>query len=416
MANRGRFRRSAGMSARALSGRAPGVDVVVIGAGAVGLLCAYYLAKGGLRPVVLDRGAPGGEASTHNQQMILAFTKVPGPLAELALRSAELYWQLQVELEDDLGVRQNGTLILFESEAGLDSARATLHVRRDAGLRIELVDAVALGRLEPAVARDLAGAVLSRDAFQIDPVRLVDRLVSALGRRGGEVRAGVAATGIEVAQGRAQAVLTTGGRLPAAAVVLAAGAWSPQLAASVGLDLPVSPRRGLVIETAPERRVTRHMLMDGGYQRRVALSAAQQAQAGPLDRHGVSFVFVQRPDGRCLIGGSREHVGFCAEADPVVLELIRQRQRRFLPGAPAFVETRAYWGFRPCSPDRLPLIGPVTTPAGLYLATGHEGSGLTLGPATGEAIAEMIVRGGSVTDLAPLSPARLGSGSRGQDR
>ena len=385
---------------------ARGADVVVIGGGAIGLACAYYLARAGARPVVLDRGPLGAAASTHNQHMVLALTKVPGPLGDLALRSAALYWQLQVELGDDFDTVQSGTLMLYETEDALAAAAATVDGRREAGLRVQLFRGAELQEIEPLVAPDLAGGLLASDAFQIDPARFVASLARASQARGAVLRPGVGATGIEVGGGRVEAVLTTDGRLPARAVVCAAGPWSREVGSWVGIDLPVTPRRGIVIETAPAPRLARHMLMDGGYHRRSQLSPAEQAAADPLDRHGISFVLVQRPDGRCLLGGSREHVGFGDDPDPLVLDLIRQRARRFLPGAPPLAEARTYWGFRPYSDDRLPFVGPVPAPAGFYVATGHEGSGLTLAPATGEVLAELVTRGRSALDVAHLTPAR----------
>lgn len=381
---------------------------MVIGGGAVGVCTAYYLAKTGRSVSVVERTGLASEATGHNQRIIIVQTKVPGPLAEIGLRTMRLHAELQEELGDDFGSVRSGTLMVYETEEVLDAAKATLGAKLAAGLNMAVAEGKDLQELEPALAPDLVGGILCRDDFLLDPVRFTQAVAAAAKVRGVRILEGVQVTGIRRKGTRVQAVETSEGPIGTERVVCAAGAWSSEIGAMVGVRVPVRPRRGQLIETAPTPPLVHTAILEGGYEGKTKQRPEDQAAAPDLfSRAAVTFVFVQDGVGRCWMGGSREYVGFRRGTDPDVLNLIRERTVRFLPGLPPLREVGASSNFRPYSEDQLPLIGEVPNVPGFYLATGHEGSGLTLAPVTGELIAQLIAEGGTRTSIEALSPARL---------
>ncbi|HVW18246.1 MAG TPA: FAD-binding oxidoreductase, partial [Solirubrobacteraceae bacterium] len=185
------------------------------------------------------------------------------------------------------------------------------------------------------------------------------------------------------------------------AVVLAAGPWSAPLAASAGLALPVAPRKGQLARLRlpePDERWLRHKVVDGGY-----LLSVASADAG----RQVTTVIETTHDGAVLVGSSRERSGFDPDVDRALAERMRARAARIVPEAAALEVEDAWVGFRPWLPDHLPAIGASRLVAGLWVATGHEGSGVALGPVTGRIVAAAICGEAPPLDLAPFDPDRF---------
>ncbi len=366
-------------------------DAVIIGGGAIGVCAAYYLVRAGLRPCLLERRTVSAEASGHNLHMIIIQTKVPGPVVELGRRSMRLHEEIQAALGDDFGTVRGGMMMVHETPESLATGRALVPAQRAAGLDMAVVEGKDLRELEPALAEDLAGAILCRNDFNLDPVRFTQGVGRGAVQAGATICEGTEVTGVRVEGGKIAGVGTATGEVATRTVICAAGAWSAALGPMVGLTIPITPRQGIAIRTVPVARFLRHGLLDGGYVAKVARTATQmQASEDPFVQEGIAFGLVQRADGSCVLGGCRRHVGFDRLADPLVLDLIRARVRRFVPRAVTIPEAEPFVNFRPYGEDHAPLIGPVEGLGGLYLATGHEGMGLTLGPATGELIADLI--------------------------
>ena len=179
---------------------------------------------------------------------------------------------------------------------------------------------------------------------------------------------------MRVERGKVTGVETPEGALACGAVVLAAGVWTAPLAASAGLSLPVEPRKGqLVLLRAPgdAPRFIRHKVVDGSYLRSVA-SASPGLQ--------VTTVLETTWDGDVLVGSSRERRGFDVSVDASVGDAMVERGARLMPGLRALPRSGAWAGLRPWLPDGLPAIGASAAADGLWVATGHEGAGVALGP------------------------------------
>jgi glycine/D-amino acid oxidase-like deaminating enzyme len=341
----------------------------------------------------------------------------------MALVSLRRWAELAEELAEELGPAfpdlefdRKGGIVAAASLPGAARLAEFARAGRDAG-----VDAVDLSRdqwreLEPDVSDGIVGAVYYPQDAQLHPAVATQALLASARRAGATVHPGVTVTGpILVSGGRLGGVRTTAGEVPAAQVVLAAGPWSGEVARRLGVDLPVSPRRGMVLVTMPMPQRVRHKVYDGDY------VAATQSGAAGLQ---VSAVVESTRAGTVLIGSSRERVGFDAALRPHVLAEIARQAIALFPFLADVGLLRAYLGFRPYVPDHLPVIGSSEQLPGLWYATGHEGAGIGLAPTTGDLLAGLMTGAGAVKaphagpaesglpiDPTPFSPARPSLGA-----
>ena len=190
--------------------------------------------------------------------------------------------------------------------------------------------------------------------------------------------------------------------LACAAAVIAAGPWSRPLAEAAGVALPLEPRKGQLVRLrAPGRdeRLIRHKVVEAGY-----LGSVASADAGLQ----VTTVLETTWEGDVLVGSSRERRGFDLAVDDAVSHAMLDQAFALMPGLAALPVEAAWAGLRPWLPDRLPVIGPARAVAGLWLATGHEGAGVALGPVSGRLVAQLYAGEAPVVDPAAFSPDRFG--------
>ncbi|WP_405147809.1 FAD-binding oxidoreductase [Sphaerisporangium sp. NBC_01403] len=374
-------------------------DVVVIGAGVVGAACAYFAARAGLAVTVVDRGGVAAGTTGAGEGNILVSDKEPGPELELALLSNRLWRELAV-----LGgfeFEPKGGLVVAETAEVLEALTALAEEQARRGVEQAPVAPGELPGYEPHLTRDLAGAVFYPQDAQVQPMLAAARLLRHA--PGVTLRTRTTVTGFLRDGDRVTGVRTSGGDIPAGAVVNAAGTWSGELAALAGLDLPVLPRRGFILVTEPISGrlgvpLIRHKVYTAAYVTDVASDSAGLS---------TSAVIEGTPAGTVLIGASRERVGFDRTMSiPVVEALARQAVALFPVLADRRV-IRAYCGFRPYCPDHLPVIGADPRAPGLYHACGHEGAGIGLAPATGHLIAGLLTGAAPELDLSPFRPERF---------
>ena len=187
----------------------------------------------------------------------------------------------------------------------------------------------------------------------------------------------------------------------AGAVVLAAGAWSRRLARSAGLELPLEPRWGQLARLTPRRReppLLRRKVVDGSY-----LASVASADPG-LE---ITTVLETTWEGDVLVGSSRARRGFDSSVDPSVTEAMVRRAARLVPAVADLPVDEVWSGLRPWLPDNLPAIGPSARVHGLWVATGHEGAGIALGPVTGRVLAQAFCGEAPLVDLGPYDPDRF---------
>jgi glycine/D-amino acid oxidase-like deaminating enzyme len=426
-------------------------DAVVVGAGIIGACCALELAERGLSVVVLERGAVAAATTAAGEGNLLLSDKLPGPELELARLSLDLWHQLPGRLDvpaDDLELEPKGGLLVARTEAAATALRALAADHRSAGVAAHDLDPAGAAGLEPALTPDLVGAVHYPQDAQVNPVLATTTILAAARRHGATVLPNTEVTAITRATagspaaaspagdgagaaspagdgagaaspagdsaggasptaassggdatggGGALSVRTSLGTVSAPVVVVAAGPWSGRVARAAGAVLPVEPRRGLVLVTEPLPVVVRHKVYDAGY-----LAAVGADDAG---LHAAAVVEATRA-GTVLIGSTRQRVGFDRTVPVAALRLLAAGAVGLFPALRSARAIRAYGGFRPYSPDHLPIIGPDPDLPGLWYATGHEGAGIGLAPGTARLLADRITGAAPAVDPAPFRPDR----------
>jgi glycine/D-amino acid oxidase-like deaminating enzyme len=333
-------------------------DVVVVGAGICGAATAFFLHERGHDVLLLDRGAVSSGSTGLGEGNVLVSDKHPGPERDLALLGRELWVELGKRFPA-ARVTRKGALVLGHPEGTY------------------------VGELEPALAPDVRALYEERD-LQVDPAALARAFAEAVPtREGAEV----------IAVERGVVSLAGGERVVCEHVVVATGAWAGEL-----VGLPVEPRKGQLVALAAAPGLIRHKLFEHAY-----LDAA----AGVDAELAVAAVIEETLDGDdVLVGSSRERVGFDSAVSETVTRAMIERAARFVPAIVDLPVRRAWAGFRPWLPDGLPAIGQLAD--GVWTSTGHEGSGVGLGPISGALLAEAISGDEPRVDLAPFDPQRFG--------
>ena len=371
-------------------------DVLVVGAGIVGAAVARELAVRGAAVTLVDRGAVASGTTGRGEGNVLAGDKEPGPELELTRAGLRIYDELDERLGDAARIRRKGSLVVHPDAETWAREPARVEAL---GVDARLVTAEELQRLEPALTGAVHGATHVPGDLQCDARAIARALVREAEAAGAAVRTGVAVEHVEVARGRARGVRTGAGRIAAGTVVLAAGAWTRPLAESADVPLPLEPRKGQLVRLlTPQPGFVRHKVLDGAY-----LAAVRDPEAGLQ----LASVVETTLDGDLLVGSSRERSGFDVAVAPDVTAAMIERAARLFPAVRALPVAGAWAGLRPWLPDGLPAIGPSAAVEGLWLATGHEGAGVALGPATGRLVAQLLCGEAPLADPAPFTPDRF---------
>lgn len=359
-----------------------GAKVIVVGAGIVGAACAEALAEGGCVVTVLE-GALAGTGTTAAAMGHVVVMDDSDPQLALSTWSRRLWAEraasLPAECEDDA----SGTLWLATSEDELARLRARADRHAAHGGRAELLDADALQEAEPELRPGLPGALRVADDRIVYPLAVTRHLLDRARARGATVHEVSAVERVE-----ARRVRTAAGWEEADAVVVAAGGASPRLIPG----LPIEPRRGHLVITDRHPGFLRHQVIEVGY------------GAHPAAGSTVAFNVQPRTTGQLLIGSSREHVGWDPTVSSPVLTRMLRRAREYLPRLGGLCALRSWVGFRPATPDGLPLIGEWEP--GLLVAAGHEGLGVTTSLGTARMVADLVQGREAEVDPAPFSPRR----------
>lgn len=377
-------------------------DVIVIGGGIVGCACAYYLTQAGVRVHLLERGALGCGASKAGMTHIVTWEE-PEVHLQLSKESKRLYQELSQILPVDIQYRETGSIAIVEQPERMTSFGETVRRLQAWGVKCQILRPDELIAMEPRIAADVGGGAYFEDDAQVNPLYTTQALARAAQERGAVIETFCEATGIERSpnQQRVTAVQTPQGRIPAGNVVIAAGAWSGQLAKRINLEVPILPRKGTLVVTAPlpEDYFACKIILAAGYM--------DSVREGASSGVAVAANVQQVKNGNLILGSSRQFVGFDASIDPAVVSNMMKRNLRFFPDLANVTAIRTWSGFRPYTPDLLPIISAVDTIEGLYLAAGHEGIGITEAPITGKLISQLITRETTDIPLGDLSFSRF---------
>ena len=377
-------------------------DVAVVGAGIVGACCAFFSVRRGMSVIVLDRGGLVAGTTGSGEGNILISDKRPGPELDLALLSTWLWRELAAELSDEFGdfeLEEKGGLVVAGADGDLAALLELAAGQSAAGVRHVAVDAAGLPDLEPYINRDLAGGVYYPGDLQVQPAGAVAAILAAARSAGARLSLHEPVLGADVdPDERVIRVETPHQNIRAQQVVNAAGPWAANVPGLAGFTMPVSPRRGYILVTEPVGELVRHKVYTANYVDQVASDDAGMR---------VATVVEGTPAGTILIGSTRDRVGFNRAIELDALRSLASGAVRLFPVLRDVRVIRAYHGFRPFSPDHLPLIGADPTVPGLFHAHGHEGAGIGLAPATGHLIAELLAGDQPSVGLAPFDPARF---------
>ncbi|XP_020089836.1 uncharacterized protein LOC109711272 isoform X3 [Ananas comosus] len=417
----------------ALQRRSSDHDVVVVGAGIVGLAIArHLLLHCGLSVAVADAGVPCSGATGAGQGYVWMAHKTLGSDAwQLAVRSKQLWEEMAdgvaregLDPQHILGWKKTGSLLIGRSAEELTTLEERVKVFTEAGLRAEYLSSSSLSSMEPAleVGKE-GGAAFLPDDCQLDAhqtVSFIEKRNKSFAPEGRYAEFyNDPAIGLlrSDRSGAIEAVQTSEKILYGKkAIVIAAGAWSGSLMRSFDVnapDVPVKPRKGhlLVLENFNEIKLN-HGLMEAGYiDHQVGTSSDSATADSEQTLLSISMTATIDAKGNLVLGSSRQFSGFCREVDESIIKRIWDRAGEFFPtlrtiSLDSLRKRQIRIGHRPYMPDGKPVIGPVPGLPNILLATGHEGSGLSLisqALGTAEMVADMILGNSPVVDCTPFS-------------
>jgi glycine/D-amino acid oxidase-like deaminating enzyme len=363
-------------------------DAIIAGGGIVGAACAEALARAGMRAALVEREAPGTGATAAGMGHIVVMDDSPAQFA-LTRFSQQLWQALAAHLDARAEYAACGTLWIAADDEEMAEAerKQAYYCARDVPAR--LLSARELATAEPNLRTGLAGALLiPEDAVAYPPVVALHLALEARAL-GATLLLGRAVKRMEAGE----VLLDDGTRLTAPHLINATGAWAPELTPG----LPVKKRKGHLVITDRHPGFVRHQLVELGY-----LKSAHSVTAD-----SVAFNVQPRKTGQILIGSSRQYGNESTRADQPMLAAMLARAAAYMPALSRLPAIRVWTGFRAATPDKLPLIGPAIADPTLWLATGHEGLGITTSLGTAALIAAELTGAQLPIAIEPYLPARF---------
>jgi len=410
-------------------------DLLIVGAGVIGMSCAYELAKRGSRVTVIDRLEPGFGCSYGNAGWLTPCFSMPLPMPGMLLQSLkwmtnpesplyihprpswlllswltrflfsmnrkkmlrsvaaltalskyslEAYSRLSAETGHDIRFRQTGLLMAANTTGGWEYARREMALVAEHGVPGRSLDAEELKAFEPAITGAVKGGVYFPDEAHAEPLEIVHALTAGAKRHGATILAGHELIDCEGSDGVLRSIRTTRGVMKADQYVFATGSWSAGVGRRLGLNLPILGGKGYAFITSPLSPNPRRPLML--VEKKVAVTPR---------------------DGSLRLAGTLELVNNDHSISPRRIDAIVKGARDFLDLPREFQYTELWRGLRPCSPDGVPLIGPTKKYANLFIATGHQMLGLQSALGTGRLAADLIRKQAPIFDPQPFDPNRF---------
>lgn len=363
-------------------------DVVIIGAGIVGAACAAACSARGMRTAIVEARVIGGGATAAGMGHIVVMDDSPAQLA-LTAYSQVLWRELSSRLPVNVEYEQCGTLWVASDEDEMREVQRKQACYMSAGVSTEILDSHALAEAEPHLRRPLPGALLVPSDAVLYPPCAAKYLIREAVRLGARLYAPRKV--LSAAEGVVQ--LDDGTALYAPRLVNAGGADATEL-----LSGPhVRKRKGHLVITDRYPGFVRHQLVEMGYLK----------SAHSVTTDSVAFNIQPRKTGQVLIGSSRQYDAEGSGVDPKIVSAMTDRARSFIPKIGALSAIRVWTGFRAATPDKLPLIGPWPGDDTLFLASGHEGLGITTSLATAQLLTDYMLGKGPEIPIEPYLPERF---------
>jgi len=363
-------------------------DAIIIGAGIVGAACAEALTRDRLRVMLIESSAVGGGATAAGMGHVVVMDDSEAQFT-LTKYSRDLWNNSVSQLPSEVEFEARGTLWIAADEEEYGAVHQKEAFYKTRGVRAEALDSRALAEAEPNLRSGLAGALLIPDDSVVYAPCAAQWLVSQAQRRGASLKLGAHVTALS-ADG---VTLNDGTTISAGLTVCATGTWATTLFPA----LAMRPRKGHLAITDRYPGFVRHQLVELGY-----LKSAHGAS-----NESVAFNVQPRSTGQVLIGSSRQYDQTHSSIDEPILRRMLQRALEYMPGLAPLSVIRAWTGFRAATEDKLPVVGPCPDRPGVYLATGHEGLGITTSLGTAQLLADLVMNRKPAIDAAAYSPSRL---------
>ncbi len=362
-------------------------DAIIVGAGIVGCACAAEFAEAGLRICVIEPQVIGGGATAAGMGHLAVMDDSP---AQFALtRYSQLLWKtLAAELPDDAEFSPCGSLWVAADDFEMAEVHRKFAYYTQRDVPVEVLDSEALAEAEPHLRPGMAGALLMKDDAVIYSPNAARHLAKKAQQKGAQFRLGRSVAKV----GANEVELDNADCLRAQWIVLANGTDARRLAT----DIPVQPRKGHLVITDRYPGFVQHQLIELGYLK----------SAHSVSGDSVAFNVQPRRTGQLLIGSSRQYGTELAALEPAMLSKMMARAVEYMPDLLQLQCIRSWTGFRAATPDKLPLIGPHPEMKSVYLATGHEGLGISTSLATAKILCEQLLNREAAIDVAAYLPAR----------
>lgn len=411
--------------------------VVILGGGVIGLCTALYTARRGHRVTVIERHGPDRDGCSYGNAGLIVpshFTPLAAPgmvalglkwmwnpaspfwikpslnpellrwawhfwraatsarvaqaaplLRDLSLQSRALFEELAAECDNEFELTQRGLLMLCKTQHTLDDEAKMAGRARALGLQASVLDAKQTAALDPGITMDIAGAVHFPQDCHLIPQQFMRTLRRLCAEAGVTLLANTTVTGFDSDSSTIRHVLTNSGEVAGDEFVLCAGSWSPDLSWQLGLRIPMQAGKGYSLTLPKPRQLPQipSILTEA----RVAVT----------------------PMGDTLrFGGTMEIAGLHERISPRRVQGIVDSALRYFPEFTAqdFEDITPWCGLRPCSPNGLPFVGRTARWSNLSLATGHAMMGLSLGPVTGQMVADLLSGETQLASHRLLSPDR----------
>jgi D-hydroxyproline dehydrogenase subunit beta len=360
-------------------------DVVIVGAGIVGAACALECVASGLRCALVEPDVVGGGATAAGMGHIVVMDDSEAQF-QLTRYSESLWHELTPRLPPDCECLPCGTLWAAADAEEMAEVHRKHVFYAERNVETVVLDEKQLAEAEPKLRRGLAGGLLvPGDSVVYAPcvARYLVEMAIATGRL-----EFVGERALSLAEG--QVTFENGQTLSAAAVVNAAGTAARHFVP--GLD--IQPRKGHLLITDRYPGFVQHQIIELGYLK----------SAHSISSDSVAFNVQPRWTGQLLIGSSRQYGVEHSVIEQAMLARMLKRALEYMPGLAACSGIRAWTGFRAATPDKLPLIGPAPGYSRLYIASGHEGLGITTAPGTAKLLVDQILKRPSAI---PAEPYRV---------
>ena len=372
------------------------VETLIIGGGVVGCSIAYWLAKSGRKPVLLEKDEIASAASGSNLGQISITDRETGCQLDWSLRSLDLYREFDENGEFSTGLEETGGLFILKSR---EEAAKTMHLvtsHKAAGIDIEMLYGEEVQRHEPLIHPSTAAAIWCAREGRVDPLSITYGLRDAAVQMGARVYTGTAVTGFETDAGRIVAVNTNRGRVETGTVVMATAAWTAELCRGLGLLYPIGYDRANVFVCQPVPPCIRGPIVTGAF-------LTGEFVAGNWTNIGA----MQHKNGSIILGQSTRstedyNTGIAYEEPVHIARIFRE----YFPALSHLQVIRMWSGVTPAMPDEMPLFGWSGVYGNLFMAAGLKGA-FTTAPAAGESAAQIITGGKSDIDCGEYSPKRF---------